>query len=453
MTLTIGRNYLQNPVTNHTALHEYRPRGTAQAIFTDKRQEVLVSGPYGTGKSRACLEKLHLVCLSRPNVRALMSRSRYDWLRDSASRTFMDHVAAEHIAAGQVHVYGGTVPKQIQYMNGSTIDVVGLNDINRVMSAEYDLIYVQEATELTLDVWERLGGRLRGSALSYRQLLADCNPSHDQHFLYLRAQEGKLVMYESTHEENPLWFNVEVDEDGEFRYSLTESGEDYIGRLESQLSGIWLQRGRYGKWVGAEGAIYDNFNPSVHVIDAFDIPVSWSRYWTVDFGYEHPFVCQMWAEDPDGRLFLYKEIYQTHKLVEDHAKAMLELAKGEPKPQKVITDHDAEDRATLEKHLSMKVTPAKKDVSPGIQATHKRFRVAKDGKARIYIFKDALGHRPDQRLADARKPTCTAKEISGYIWKPGEKEEPLKVNDDGCDAMRYMVADRDLIPAVNIRWM
>jgi predicted transcriptional regulator len=40
----------------------------------------------------------------------------------------------------------------------------------------------------------------------------------------------------------------------------------------------------------------------------------------VDFGYTNPFVMQWWAEDPDGRLYLYREIYRTRRLVEDHAK-------------------------------------------------------------------------------------------------------------------------------------
>jgi hypothetical protein len=34
-------------------------------------------------------------------------------------------------------------------------------------------------------------------------------------------------------------------------------------------------------------------------------------------------VIQCWAEDPDGRLYLYREIYKTRTLVEDHAKRIL----------------------------------------------------------------------------------------------------------------------------------
>ena len=32
--------------------------------------------------------------------------------------------------------------------------------------------------------------------------------------------------------------------------------------------------------------------------------------WSVDFGFTNPIVIQWWAEDPDGRLYLYRELYR-----------------------------------------------------------------------------------------------------------------------------------------------
>jgi phage terminase large subunit len=65
----------------------------------------------------------------------------------------------------------------------------------------------------------------------------------------------------------------------------------------------------------------------------------------------------------------------------------------------------------------------------------------------------------DQSLADSGRPTCTAEEIPGYVWavKPGNgaglKEEPVKQNDHGCDALRYMCAARDLVGRTRVRWL
>lgn len=425
--------------------HTYTPRGNAAKLFqapTSRKPAVVLSGPAGTGKSRACLEKLHLVCMLRPNTRALIVRKTFASIRHSALATYREHVAAEYLAAGLINIYGGTVPQQIQYLNGSTIDIVGMDKPTRIMSTEYDIIYVQEAIELEQQHWEALSSRARGTALSYRQLLADCNPSHDQHFLLLLAQEGKLDMLDTKHEDNPRYF----DDDG----IVTEEGAAYMERLDN-LTGIWRARLRDGLWVGAEGVIYDNFYQGTHVIDRFKVPDEWNRYWTIDFGFVHPFVCQMWAVDPDGTLYLERELYKTKTLVEDIAKEL--KATPHVRPKAIITDHDAEDRATFEKHFGRGTTPANKTVSRGIQAVHKRLAEQKNGKARIYFFRDALMHRPDKNQVEAKKPTCTVAEIGGYVWDPKGKDQPLKVNDDGCDAMRYMVAHQDIRGKATLEWV
>jgi hypothetical protein len=66
----------------------------------------------------------------------------------------------------------------------------------------------------------------------------------------------------------------------------------------------------------------------------------WPRYWVIDFGYVHPFVWQAWAVGPDGELFRCREIYMTHRLVQDHAKVIRQITATEPLPEKVICDHD-----------------------------------------------------------------------------------------------------------------
>ena len=55
--------------------------------------------------------------------------------------------------------------------------------IVEIMSSEYDVIYVQEATELVEDDWEALTTRLRNGKVTFQQLMADCNPGPPQHWL------------------------------------------------------------------------------------------------------------------------------------------------------------------------------------------------------------------------------------------------------------------------------
>jgi phage terminase large subunit len=439
--------------------HRFVPRGAAKTLFACRAPEVLLSGPAGTGKSRACLEKLHLLALRNPGFRGLIVRKTAASLGSSALVTFREHVAAESLAVGHVRWYGGSQEKAAAYIysNGSIINVGGMDKPTKVMSTEYDAIYVQEAIELTLTDWESLKTRLRNGKVSFQQLLADTNPDTDTHWLNRRSESGATVMIESRHEDNPTI----VDENGEY----TERGAAYIANLDA-LTGVRHARLRRGLWVAAEGQVYEDWDPAIHLVDRFPVPPSWTRYWAVDFGFRNPFVLQRWAQDPDGRLYLYAENYRTGRLVEEHAADVLAQVTSlgakdngnegvrtwmEPKPRAIIADHDAEGRATFVEKTGLPTIAANKAVKDGIQAVQSRLKVQRDGKPRIFIMRDTLTHR-DAELAQRSMPTCTAEEIGGYVWN-ATKEEPVKENDHGMDAMRYLVMHVDKGASKYLRWM
>lgn len=415
-------------------VHDYTPLGACKDLIESREPQVLVSGPAGTGKSRACLEKLHLSALLNPGMRGLILRKTQTSLTTSALVTWKRDVIPESREAGLVGFYGGSAeePAQYRYSNGSVIVIGGMDKASKVLSTEYDLIYVQEAIELSEDDWETLTTRLRSEVISYQQLLADCNPAEDTHWLKQRCDQGRTKLLHSRHEDNPTLFI-----DGE----MTTRGKRYIKSLDA-LTGVRYRRLRLGEWSSAEGVVYEEWDSAVHLIDPFPIPDSWVRYWSVDFGYTNPFVCQWWAEDHDGRLYLYRELYQTQRLVEDHAETMLKVSEDEPHPTAIVCDHDAEGRATLRKKLGLSTTGARKAVIDGIQAVQSRLKVQDDGKPRLFIMRGAL-ISPDPELIDAKRPLCTEQEIPGYVWDISEnkppKETPVKKDDHGCDAMRYMV--------------
>jgi phage terminase large subunit len=432
--------------------------------------------PYaGTGKSRACLEKLLHVALLNPGMRGLIVRKTLSSLGSTALVTWREHVAKEAIRAGDCEFYGGSPQESPQYRftNGSSIVIGGMDKASRIMSSEYDMVYVQEATELTEDDWEALLTRLRHGKVSFQQIIADCNPHMPTHWLHDRADKGTTVLLESRHEDNPLYF----DDDGQ----MTPAGHAYIEGKLDKLTGVRYLRLRKGLWVAAEGLVYENWDPAIHLIDWFRPPDEWPRYWAVDFGYTHPFVCQHWCEDPDGRLILYREFYRTRRTVDQHAEDILaevtepvpdvEQIEGlpindavnqgrrrwtEPRPRALICDHDAEGRAQLHKHLGMSTTPAKKAITEGVQAVDVRLRKAGDGKPRMMIMRDSLV-RVDENQREAKKPTCFVDEIVGYIWAKGAddkaKELPRKEEDDAMDTARYLAAYRDLRSRPNVRWI
>lgn len=401
---------------------DYRPYGVQRALFTARDPEVVLSGPAGTGKSRGCLEKLHLLAMKYDRMRGLICRKTRASLTQSALVTFDEKVRPQDDGAVFHHQ-----DQEYRYPNGSVIVIGGLDKPSKVMSTEFDVIYPQEATELTENDWESLSTRLRNGVMPYQQLMGDCNPDAPTHWLKRRAESGRLRMLESRHEDNP---------------TVTP---EYLAKLDA-LTGVRYKRLRLGMWAAAEGVIYEGWDRAVHLIDRFDVLPLWPRYWAIDFGYTNPFVWQEWTADPDGRLYLMREIYRTGRLVEDFARDIKRTASGPPTA--IICDHDAEDRATLERHLGLPTLPAFKSVSPGIQAVQTRLRVADDGRPRLFVMRDATVDR-DSALVEAGKPARTEDEFESYVWdtrmNQRKGEAPVKEHDHGMDAMRYLVAHVDKI--------
>lgn len=420
----------------------YLPRGAARALFSMRDPEVLLSGPAGTGKSRAILEKMHVIAHRYPRARLLMLRKTRRSLSESGMVTYWQKLMPE---------LDGVVWKpsmqQYQYPNGSILAVGGLDRPSKILSSEWDVIYAQEATELREEDWEACTMRLRNGIVPYQQMLADCNPDAPTHWLKQRAARGATLMLESRHEDNPVLF----DANGE----MTTEGRRYLGVLE-QLTGVRLARYRYGIWAAAEGTVYeDSWDAARNVVDDFPIPTEWPRYLAIDFGYTNPFVCLWAAQDPDGRLYIYRQIYQTKTLVEDQARAIRRLSRwgqsgGDPLPRAIICDHDAEGRATLERHLGLISRPANKQVSAGIQAVAARLRPAGDGQPRLLILRGSLVAR-DPDLAARKLPTCLQDEPESYVWDMRQGmargEQPVKEHDHALDAVRYLVAHFDLKPS------
>jgi PBSX family phage terminase large subunit len=431
--------------TPEVAIPSPELRGGVRELMACRDLEVCLDGPAGTGKTFGALFKIHLMLTLFSEAKALLARKTNTALAGSATATYRELLDPRE----GVRYFGGNKvkPAAFIYPNGSELIVNGLDKPDKVKSWEFDIVLINEATECEEEDAEFVRSRLRHGKLPYHQLIMDVNPGPPMHWLNVRMNEQRTTRLLSRHEDNPRYFNAATQE-------WTEEGHRYIFEVLGGLSGVRLARLRYGVWAAAEGMVYeDSWDPRRNVIDRFPIPKEWPRYLCVDFGYTNPFVCKWYAMDPDGRLFCYREIYRTKRLVEDHAKQIKELSAwgkdgGDPLPREIICDHDAEDRATLERHLGLMTSPATKNVSAGIQVTAARYRAAGDGKPRLAHFRDALVER-DPDLARQKKPTCTIEEPESYVWAEtttGIKEEPVKENDHGMDTDRYLCSRFDLRP-------
>ena len=447
--------YVVNTVDSGTqAENAYEPYGVVRDFFHYTGQECMVSGPFDTGKTFGVLQKLNTLMWLYKGLHIMVVRKTYSSLKNSAIQTLFDKVLPDHPNnLDEYDLYGGGTPQSLTVIpTGSVMKFGGMDEPKRVLSAEYDFVFVPQAEELDVGDWELLLGRANGRAghSPFPQVIGDCNPDVPEHWIMNRPS---LKVFNTTHLDNPTIYardnsgNLILDEKGE--PLPTPGGRLRLNTLRS-LTGLRYKRGYLGLWVGAEGVVYEEFNPKIHVVDKFAIPPEWKKYRCIDFGYTHPFVCQWWAKDEEGSLYMYREMYMSGRTVNKHVNGDDSIRgilyyTGDERIETTVCDWDAEDAATLREY-GIKTTNADKRIGVGIEKVQDRLAASVSGEGPgIYFLRDSLVE-VDQSLIDAYRPTHTVQEFPGYVW-PGvgakiesaKDEKPVKKGDHGMDDTRYMV--------------
>jgi len=376
-------------------------------------REVLLAGPAGTGKSRACLEKLNLVCMQLP-VRCAIVRKTRKSITQSSMVTLETKVLPQPNA-----VLFHTGDQEYRYPSGARIVLAGLDDAERLASTEFDLIYVNEATELEAEDWGMLLRGLRNGVLGYQQIIADCNPSSPDHWLKKRCDSGATILLESKHSDNP---------------SLTE---EYMKALDS-LTGWQYQRLRLGLWVAAEGMYFTEWDPSVHVVADFTIPDEWPRWLSVDYGFAAPFCCLWYAREPETRtIYVYRELYAAGVRDEQQAESIVNATGDEVLALRIL-DPSMFNARTEQMRPSIAHVYAEHGVWPVYPGMNSR----KQGWA---IVRRALSHSsgpPRLRVLGGRAPNL-CRTLPTLVHDPLDPEDVAdalggqKTEDHAPDALRY----------------
>lgn len=335
----------------------------------------------------------------------------------------------EHAVIGRTRrVRHVAYKRRFEYLNGSILAYGGMKDeeqreqIRSIgIHGGLDICWMEEATAFVEDDFNEIRARMRGRATGWPQIILTTNPDTPNHWIKQRLIDGKLAnVYYSSALNNPA------------------NPESYLESLD-QLTGVLRLRLRDGLWVQAEGAVYDEWDSTLHVVPHFKPDPAWMRIRSIDFGFTAPFVCQWWAIDEYRNMWLYRELCGAKRIVKDWAKDIKELSFGE-NIMITVCDWDAEDRATLT-DCGIPNIQADKRVLPGINAVKGKLRKGRNNKPSLFVMEGALV-KEDRALRQKYLPTCLAEEMPGYVWND-KKEEPVKANDHGCDAMRYAVMQVD----------
>ena len=273
-----------------------------------------------------------------------------------------------------------------------------------------------EVTQAPENFVKMAQSRCRGEGKVWQKFWT-CNPDMPEHYImqdYILNDGLDCKVWDFTMDDNPIL------------------SKEYVDELKASYSGVFYDRYILGKWVHAEGMVFDEYSRAEHIIKNREFPEHWRRVRGIDFGYTNPFVCLWGVIDEDDRLIIYDEHYKSKALMEYHANAIKNRDEGHNYNYDfTVADHDAQDNAELQA-LEVYTKNAKKEVIAGISAVKSRLKLAGDKKPRLQITDNCVN---------------VIREMGLYRWqnirKGNEKEEPLKENDHTMDALRYIIMELD----------
>lgn len=409
----------------------YKIRGTQVDFFNCTDRKVVYSGAAGTGKSYAALLKLYVYCHKYPGLRCLIVRDTRSSLTQSTLVTFERDVvpADDPILKGASRQHRSSY----KFPNGSEIVLGGMSEPERVLSTDYNIIYIEEATvNISREDFELLDSRARDlrpkPVLPFQQVFAVCNPSTSKHWLYKLSMAGEIKMIKARHTDNPSLFN----EDG----SVTESGKHYLTSL-SQMERSRRRRFFLGEWIETDGLIFPEFDTETHIVD--HIPSDVTYYGAIDWGYNDPGVAMVVAKCPDGCLVVRSLTYRTHENLNWWSERVKRLSQTFG-VRRWVCDNANPSAISIMKDAGIPAVPCKK----GAGSVNRNIALIKSrlSDRMLTVYRN---HQTDTdpRLESTYRPVGLIDEFQTYQWESQGEDKPEDANNHAIDALGYLVNDLD----------
>jgi PBSX family phage terminase large subunit len=326
--------------------------------------------------------------------------------------------------AGEVRYTPGA---NVAYIFGRVIDIIGANDVrseSRLRGMTCAGAYVDEITLVPREFWTQLLGR---KSIDEAKLFGTTNPDNPAHWLrkdfLLRANDPALGLRH--------WhFNIDDNPALSARRKAA---------YKAQFTGLFYKRFILGHWVAAEGAIFDMWDESRHVIRG-ELPLV-ERWLSigVDYGTSNPFAAVSigLSAERQPRLIVASEYRydarQAHrsKSDQDYADDLVAWLDRHPvpgmpgrtgiRPEYIVIDPSARSFIVTMQQAGYSPAGADNTVLDGIRNVASLLSL--------------------DRLAVHESCGALIAEFPGYSWDDDEaqkgKDVPIKADDHSLDALRY----------------
>ncbi len=273
-------------------------------FFKARRRFVAYGGARGGGKTWAVRIKAMLLACRYAGIKILIVRRSFQELRDN------------HILPLQMELRDlarwKEQEKRFIFPNGSYIRFgycSAERDVLQYQGQEYDIIFIDEATQLTEFQFQTFKGCLRGANDFPKRMYLTCNPGGVGHAWVKRLFIDRQYV-EGERPEDYEFIQAKVTDNP----VLMKKDPEYINMLRSlpyELREAWLN----GSWDIFAGQYFSEWNRDVHVVEPFAIPSWWRRYITMDYGLDMLAAYLIVVDDHD-MAYVVQEVYKGRDLGE-----------------------------------------------------------------------------------------------------------------------------------------
>ena len=314
-------------------------KGPQTEFLSSTEREVLYGGSAGGGKSYAMLAD-PVRYFNNPQFRGLLIRRTTEELRELISVSKQLYPQAipniRFMERDKTWVAPSGATLWMSYLDrdddvtryqGQAFSWIGFDELTQ-WGSPYPFDYMRSRLRTAkgsgLDLYQRATSNPGGAGHSWvKKMFIDPAP-HNTSFWATDLETGKILQMPKGHSQEgkplfkrrfipaTLFDNPYLSEDGMYEANLLSLPEYQRKQLLE------------GNWDVNEGAAFPEWNRTIHVVDPYSIPNSWTKFRACDYGYgSHTGVVWI-AVTPSEQLVVYRELYASRVLATDLADMVLE---------------------------------------------------------------------------------------------------------------------------------